>query len=50
MMAFAMVGNGSSWNATNSSSKLKIRSYGRGLLHKMGGIEGIGEYHGTNNP
>jgi hypothetical protein len=49
-MAFAMVGNGSNWNATNSSSKLKIRSCDHGLLHQMGGSESIGEYHGTNNP
>jgi hypothetical protein len=50
VIAFAKVGNGSSWTATNSSRKLQIRSCGRGLLHQMGGSESISEYHSTNNP
>jgi hypothetical protein len=36
VMAFAKVGNGSSWTAANSSRKLQIHSCGRGLLHQMG--------------
>jgi hypothetical protein len=50
VMAFAKVGNGSSWTAANSSRNFQIRSCGRGLLHQMGGSESIGEYHDTNNP
>jgi ribonuclease HI len=42
-------GNGSSGTAANSSRKLQIRSYGRGLLHQMGGSKSIGEYHNTND-
>jgi hypothetical protein len=50
VMAFAKVGNGSSWTATNSSRKFQIRSCGHGLLHQMGGSKSIGKYHDTNNP
>jgi hypothetical protein len=50
IMAFAKVGNGSSWTAANSSRKLQIRSCFRGLLHQMGGSKSTGEHHGTNDP
>jgi hypothetical protein len=50
IMAFAKVGNGSSWTAANSSRKLQIRSCGRGLVHQMGGSKSTSKHHGTNNP
>jgi hypothetical protein len=37
IMAFAKVGNGSSWTTANSSRKLQIRSCHYGLFHEMGG-------------
>jgi hypothetical protein len=49
VMAFAKVGNGSSWTAANSSRKLQICSCGRGLLHQMGGSESIVEYNNISN-
>jgi hypothetical protein len=49
IMAFAKVGNGSSWTAANSLRKLQIRSCACGLLHQMGGSKSTGEHHGTND-
>jgi hypothetical protein len=50
IMAFAKVGNGSSWTIASSSRKLQIRSYRCGLFHEMGGSKSICEHQGTNDP
>jgi hypothetical protein len=50
IMAFAKVGNGSSWTTANSSRKLQIHSCRCGLFHEMGGSKSTGEHQGTNDP
>jgi hypothetical protein len=50
VLALAKVGNGSRRTTAKSSSKLQIRSCGRGLLHQMGRSKSTSEYYATNDP